>query len=621
MTAAAAHAESVRNGDYAAFMHCSSGDRWLPEAEAQTSAWLRRRKNYDVPLNVSADYTQANSALSVRRLTGDGRDDLRIRLVENRGTNGKWTTDLIAHDEPGDHAWINLTVRNDQGRFVNVPGLAKFLMEALPLGDGGIEFTGKPAVYREGDIDRLMSLLADQRRHGLVFVAGTDSVAGLPFDPYVRKVGEWASEVHGLAQVVVLDPAASQAFARRAGDRYAAPPWTIRTYGPGVVFGDDRDFRRHRILGTQRLAHRPDHTIRRLLGDIVREQAATRPAVPAVLRVQRRFDRAENRRLVEAVEPVAVEAPVDAPADTTVDAPIQARTVVEPDRKPAEPPRDAELTEQEEQLALVKRILGIATVTEREISEAILRIAHRHANHQALRALERRVDDLQLNVFELEDEKAKLYKALKDSQDETQLVHLELDDRDARIRWLKKRLKDRGDYEAACVTDVPEEFYTAYPESFEDLLERLDQIDGVVFTGDPAEVAKLNQIDTENAAVRTAWEAVLCLGDYVEARKSGNWNGGLDQYIKNPPSGYRTVSKGKWGRSETRVTMNAYGGDRVFPVPETVDPSEHVSMTAHFKLAKIGMRSPRMYLHDAHPTEPCVYIGYIGEHLTNMQTN
>ncbi|MFD9890538.1 hypothetical protein ACFWY9_14435 [Amycolatopsis sp. NPDC059027] len=140
-------------------------------------------------------------------------------------------------------------------------------------------------------------------------------------------------------------------------------------------------------------------------------------------------------------------------------------------------------------------------------------------------------------------------------------------------------------------------------------------------TGDPAEVAKLNQIDTNNAALRTAWESVLCLKDYVTARKSGDWNGGLDQYLTNPPSGYRAIGKKKWGRSETRATMNAYGEDRVFPVPEDVDPSGRIAMTSHFKLARIGMRSPRMYVYDGHPSTPCVYIGYIGVHLTNTQTN
>lgn len=43
-------------------------------------------------------------------------------------------------------------------------------------------------------------------------------------------------------------------------------------------------------------------------------------------------------------------------------------------------------------------------------------------------------------------------------------------------------------------------------------------------------------------------------------------------------------------------------------------------MKAHFKLARIGMVSPRMYVFDGHPADPRVFIGYIGPHLTNTQT-
>lgn len=54
------------------------------------------------------------------------------------------------------------------------------------------------------------------------------------------------------------------------------------------------------------------------------------------------------------------------------------------------------------------------------------------------------------------------------------------------------------------------------------------------FTGDPSEVERLNQLDTNDAALRTAWDAVLALRDtcvraaVVSARK------GLPHYIATP---------------------------------------------------------------------------------------
>lgn len=67
--------------------------------------------------------------------------------------------------------------------------------------------------------------------------------------------------------------------------------------------------------------------------------------------------------------------------------------------------------------------------------------------------------------------------------------------------------------------------------------------------------------------------------------------------------------------------MNQYGSDRVFPVPECVDSGGTTTMEAHFKLASIGMISPRLYYLDRVQTDGKVYIGYIGRHLRNTQSN
>lgn len=72
---------------------------------------------------------------------------------------------------------------------------------------------------------------------------------------------------------------------------------------------------------------------------------------------------------------------------------------------------------------------------------------------------------------------------------------------------------------------------------------------------------------------------------------------------------------------ESIATMNQYGADRLFPVPASVDPSGKRHTTAHFRLAKIGMVSPRLYYPDDVASSGTVYIGYIGRHLRNIQTN
>lgn len=141
------------------------------------------------------------------------------------------------------------------------------------------------------------------------------------------------------------------------------------------------------------------------------------------------------------------------------------------------------------------------------------------------------------------------------------------------------------------------------------------------FTGDVSEVERVNQVDTNGAALRTAWDAVLALKDYVRARREERCDGGIDSYLKATPAGYATLPPGKFGETETGITMRQHGKERRFPVPTQVDPRGEITMKAHFKLARIGMASPRMYIHDGHPIESVVYIGYIGTHPTNSQTS
>lgn len=592
-----------RSRDFVALMRCEAGDRWFPDAIAQVHSWLRE-KNFDVDLYDSADHTSGARTLTVRRLDGNGHD-LRVQLVERNTNAGTWTTELLVHDEPGADDWISLVVRNDQGRFVNVPRLARYLMQVVQLGDGAIEFHDGPQVFGSTDLDRLITLLSDTERHGLVFVAGSGDDPGLPFDAFRRKVGEWAKEVYGLAQVVVLDPAATSALSDRIGTQFEAPAWTIRTYQPGVDLDDASDARRHRILGTGRLATKPDAWTRRLLGEIARQQAATRAIDHAVQRVRHRLERFENRRLVDSLAAAA-----DSAATVLNSGPIERPDLVEI----AEPPPEVG-TDDAALLTMVRHTLGIETITE----QSLLRAVAARIDRSAVSALEVRVNDLQSTKEQLEDERSELMAALDDAQIEIEVSNLDLDNRDGKISWLEARLKERGDYEATYL-DVPVEFTISRPDSFEQLLDQVEATDGICFTGDPSEVVKLNQIDTNNAALRTAWDAVLAMYDYAKARAAGDWNQGLDQYLKCPPDGYRSIAAGKFGASETAATMRAHGAERQFPVPTSVHPSSRIEMKAHFKLARIGMASPRMYVLDRHPNDPCLYIGYIGPHLTNTQT-
>lgn len=590
--------------DYGAYMRCDAGDRWIPRAVDQIGSWLRE-KGWDVDLTVSATHERPGATLVLEQIDDTAGTDYRMALQESNET-GEWATEVHLHDELGSHDWLTLAVRSGHGGFVRVPRLARYLMQVLPLGDGDVEFIDGRHQWGEPDVDALIDLLSDPLRHGLVFVAGTDDASGIPVDAFSRQVERWSREVVGLAQVVVLDPAGTAAFEAAVGTGFRAPSWTIRTYHPGVQFGDSRDARRHRILGTERLVSQGDNTTQKLLGDIARGHAAIRPTDNVVVRARRRLQRHQNRQLLDAL---AVPAPVAAPL------PVAPTPV--PDLHVADvlaPPSRAEI-----EVALVHRVLGITEITE----DALLRFAEtavlapRHL--EVAHALQLRMTDFQVVLEQLEDQKSELVEALDSAQMETELVSLELDAAQARVQYLTEKLRQSHDY-ATEHTETPTQFENKRPRSFRSLLEKVAKLEEIEFTGDVSEVEKLNQIDTNDSALRVAWEAIIAIRDYIRARSIGDCSQGLAYYLEHTPSGYHPFPPGKFADTETGETMRRFGKERIFPVPTSIDPSGEIEMKAHFKLARIGMVSPRMHVYDGHPTEPRVFIGYIGPHLTNTQT-
>jgi hypothetical protein len=606
---------ATAGSDYRAFMTCRAEEGLIDVARDQLSAWLRSKKSWDVDVTSDGRHETGQRQLDVRYGTTRGRS-LRALLVETGTPSGTWTTELLAHDQPGDGDWLSITVENDQGHFADVPVLARFLMQALPLRDGSLHFIDGPHVFHQHQVDLLIDVLCDEERHGLVFVAGTDDESGLPFQPFVEKIRQWTRHVYGLGQVIVLDPAATRRLQAELGNAHAARPWTIRTYLPGVDPASPVDARRHRVLGTSRLATMPDGAVRKLLGTVARTQAAERPAVPQLQRLRRHFQRLDNLAIVAAI------------ADGTIaDEPSSHVTKADPSATPprTEPVAGVGLSEQVEsylaEIEFVKSVLGVPTLDESTLRGLAARAAVPRTDPDAISRAAEQIKSQQARIETLEDDLAFAKELSDDEQIQQAELQGDLEGARAEIRWLRSRLKDLGDYDAAH-TPVPADWSTDYPESFEDLAARLSATnDDVRFTGNPDIAIGLDQHDTLQFVVRMAWDAILALTEYLRARGAGICDKGVDHYLKNTPADYRGMTPGKHAATETAATMNQYGHERVFPVSSEVDASGCTTMTAHFKLGRLGMISPRMYYLDDYVRTGRVYIGYIGPHLTNTQTN
>lgn len=609
--------------DYQALMTCHASDGWLPRAQGQLADWLRNKKHWDIDTGHAGEYASGSRVLRIAQHTAGNTRSLTAQLVEADTPKGTWTTDLLAHDQAGAGDWIELTVRNDRGHFVDVPVLARYLMQTLPLGDGALEYVDAPQVLGATRVDELIELLRDEQRHGQVFVAGSSGDGEIPFDTWVEAVGRWTKQVYGLAQVIVLDPHATAVFAGAVGQSHQAPPWTIRTYFPAVDPASTVDARRHRILGTERLAGN-DRAVQVLLGSIARSHAAERLEARDVARVRRVFERLENRAIVEAV---ALPAAHEVADRVEVPPPSEVPTSDEPPAvAPTSTPALAEVAAQAArylaEIELTKAILRIDTLEEETLRAVAASAVRPHTDPEALTRAVQRMEAQQERIEQLEDKAKEYARGLEDEQVDHAITGESLGKREDEARWLRSQLRERSAFDVAH-TPVPVESTTAWPESFEELVARLDELNtsGVVFSGDMKVMRDLDDVDHLQRAVRTAYDCFLVLSDYVRARRDGCCEGGIEAYIRNTPDGFRTVPLKKFGRGESRRTMDAHGDERMLPVPAEVDPSGRAEMTAHFKLANIGMVSPRMYFLDRFHEDDRVYVGYVGPHLTNTQTN
>lgn len=644
----------------------------IDEAVAQVASWLRHRpKAWDPRFDgngFQTDRENSRDLLTLHHESKTGRE-FRFRLTEETRTQGVWRTQLTVSVPRAGDPWLALQVANSHGRWAAVPRLATNLLDTLRTRDGLSSVTSKPLIVSPGNAEDFLERLTDPERRGLYFVAGSDK-AGIDFRAFAAQVGRWVTQVRGLGQMAVLTPEATAYVAEALGPSHSIAPWTIRTFHGDVDPAVRSDGFRHKWLTTDRLVRERDDVIQQLLGRIARRHASLTPRIEGYAAVDRVLRRLEDQTLVESITSVPLADPAHVkPHQTTSTAdagaagaePIVtpdtveylleqagATSVPEPpidvrdrsdedsravvDRAPETDPTDlaprerqaalqAQLAQARAVLDVVRTSLGLDDLTPESLTALAARAAH-------VDAVQANVSVFQSQLAERDSRESELearVSALQAAYDNTQLDARVAGDAASQLRdenaYLKRRLAELKDFEAAYGA-IPNEAYTVYPDSFADLLERCGEFEqaGVLFTGNENEVLVLDEHDTLGNAVHAAWDGYLALADYLRARSSGLCSTGVREYFRETPNGYRSMPTNKFGGKETKATMERWGDLREFPVPIEADASGHAVMEAHFKLAPIGMVSPRMYFLDCYATTGKVYVGYIGAHLTNTMS-
>ncbi|WP_431710463.1 hypothetical protein [Glutamicibacter uratoxydans] len=616
---------AVSDQDYQSFSRASVPQDCIPAVREEFVKWLGEK---NIVIAAAHGRAETNDSKATIDTVENGVHELLLcRLVEETPA-GRFTTEIYASSE----GWINISVRSAEGRFVSVPRIAKALMRRLNLFDASLQFLDKPMVWDIEKVDELVELLEDSDRHGLVFVGGSRKEERELFEPFAGLGPDWAREVYGLAQTIFLTPEATLELARRIG-HYAVAPWTLRTYFPGVDHGSPVDSVRHRYIGTGRLAQQKPTVVRQLLGNAARRHAATRTEPLELMFARRRFTRAATQRLIDEIEKPKLATPsikpgveqppvgLEKPHETVVvtqrtETGTQEGTPVGPSvNNPTTEPSKSEL---QSKLDLVQAILGIQDLTEAAIVSAASRIAPatNTLSDEAVETIEKQL----VEIEDLQDGLRETTASLNDIEIEQAEYQEELQKQQSEIRWLREKLREANDHESANgVTPVDDGWVR--PSSCREVLEEIGAASVVAFTGDYAHVDYIDNRDQLGRAAFNLLHACRALENYAKAKIDDEFTGDVEEYLRNHQSGSSSISAAKHAMNESKVTMGQWGKEREFSVPSSVDPGCKATMVAHFRLHRAGMGSARMHYLDDVVRTGKIYIGYVGPHLTNTQTN
>lgn len=222
------------------------------------------------------------------------------------------------------------------------------------------------------------------------------------------------------------------------------------------------------------------------------------------------------------------------------------------------------------------------------------------------RQLKVRNDELQNQVLDLASE-------LEVARDESEILS-------STVRALRHRLLEADRYDEAY---TPPEELVPLPKSFSDLLHRIDELAPyVIFTGDRDVCLDLDDHTASSTWAQIAWQALLALRDYAEAKGKRAFEGDFKTWCGDSSTLGRVVPPGKVARDESKTvrTTPKYASARTFPVPRQVDPSGRSFMGAHIRLGQTATVSPRLYFQEV-PADAVIYVGYIGRHLPNTLTS
>ena len=566
----------------------------------------------------------------------DGSRSLRYRLIESSSA-GEWVTTVTVHRDGREDDWIWVDVNAPPSMpgpaesyerliknvdaadawWTGVPHMVRAVLSAADAYDGEMVLSARPALVTVAEVDDLISAICDPGRRGTALVAAP--VPDVPVPAMISHVERLTRECVGLAGIYVLDTEAAARLEESFAPSHSVPLGAVRTFLPEVDPASAVDARRHRVLLARTIAEQPPGKLAHLLGRAHRTRALNLPLPSQVAQVDRLLSREEPAAVLRAIQATPpgpfARRPGDGPAGLA--------------------PAGQAATTAVREIAITGELLtSLVSDFQSGVSGADVPggpddmtarfrelLAEGRGVLRGYRDISRRLAALQDLLEEVEDDRDLVRARLEDEQldhAETQAellkAKLELD----RLRGILSRTGRIDQTRAAAAA-------AQSPGSFAELLERLDEhvLSFVIFTGDPKDALELDDFDPLGTWAARSWDVLRVLDGYAAARRRGEFGKGVHAYLGHTPPGRPGYPPGAHSTQESEPVERSakLRKLRVFPVPRDVHPDGAIFMGAHFKIARKGLVSPRIYYHDDASQTGKIYVGYIGKHLPNAHTN
>lgn len=534
----------------------------------------------------------------------------------------------------------------DPVEVVAPPNIVRTLLRDSRVVEGRTLLSADPVLVddRKG-IDAVLAGITDPTRTCSVIVAtSVDAASDVAF---MRIVTSLTRRSVGVATTYVIGADIVEQFEQRLTDSHQVPRGRVRTFLPGVDLLSRQDALRHRVLGPATFARAISNGRVSEHLQIAHAAAMKRQflalGLPADVRqaldeLGQAESRVHRRALVDArislpaateqdsPEPVS-EAPTPVSARSSVEAGSSLETLLTFSEDRDEPAAKIPSTSF---LSRVRRLLSRWVRVDSADEETLDRLD---------RFIETRASEVAVAEEELDRqgrEQSALTAANTELNQRIDAVFLDLAVESETLRRAEREARYYREQLAALKAFdrlvVPRDSAWEPPGSMSELIECLRDSDDsargfianrVEFHGRMSDAEDVDKRDGLGQYSAKVWDFIHVLHDYAEAKAAGWERGTVHTYLTSDdaPSGFKcTPSRHAATESESVLGNSAWAGERMLPVPTSVQSSGLVMMSAHFKVSTNDSFAPRMHYFDDTDRTGKIYIGYIGRHLTTTRS-